>query len=405
RLNVGSAAAELRSRRDELVAWLDARRRLGLAEPQYRWGGADIQPGDWLLMRNPSPYNLFTDLSPGLFTHVGVVALEKGTDGITRMVLIDMPEKGHRMPATNLDTFVQRSRHYLFLRHPDPEVARRMGETAASLIGHETEFDLTFRTDRIVELASQPLDGKKITTYCAGLLLLCALESGEPRNEFFPIAETAAGGETVENLAQLGLSFGRDFISPTGGLFSPRLEIIGRHEPTYDPRREIEEAIYDYFARQLAAKKLNTSPDLYQSLRVKMAEAARHNALLAAALTAAQGVSHNLDLVSAAKAAAVVETLDDIAYGASGEFLKAQDAIRSAPADRRSERGLTPAQRSAAATYRQRHPRQYELWRQGQISRRQLRIELVNYYVAQGRADIDRRFFAPASTAAAAKKQ
>ena len=345
-------------------------------------------------MRNPSPYNLFTDLSPGLFTHVGVVALQRDSDGIGRMVLVDLPERGDRMPATNLDTFLQRSRHYLFLRHPDPDVARKMGETAASLIGSQTEFDLTFRTDRVSELVGQPLAGKKIKTYCAGLLLLCGLEAGPPREDFFPITETAAGGETVENLAQLGLSFGRDFVSPTGGLFSTHLEIVGRHEPTYDPRREVEEAIYDYFARRLAATKLHTSPDLYQTLRLKMAEAARHNELLAHAMAAAAGVNPDIDLVSAAKAAAVVEALDEIAYGASGEFLKAQEAIRSQPLDRRAERGMSAAQRTAAATYRGRHPRQYDLWRQGQISRRQLRLDLVGYYVAQGRAQIDRRFFA-----------
>ena len=37
------------------------------------------------------------------------------------------------------------------------------------------------------------------------------------------------------------------------------------------------------------AKKLHTSPDLYQTLRLKMAEAARHNSLLAAAMTARRG--------------------------------------------------------------------------------------------------------------------
>jgi hypothetical protein len=396
KLNLRGAAADLTKRRDELVSWLDGRRQRGISEPVYHWGGVDLEPGDWLLMRNPSPYNLFTDLSPGLFTHVGVVASERGSDGIERMVLVDLPERGNRMPATNIDTFLSRSRHYLFLRHPDADIRRKMGETAAALIGSETEFDLTFRTDRVLELIGQPLTGKKIKTYCAGLLLLCGLEAGERREDFFPIPETAAGGETVENLAQLGLSFGRDFISPTGGLFSSRMEIVGRREPTYDPRREVEEAIYDYFARRLVATKLHTSPDLYQSLRLKMAEAARQNALLAQAMAAAAGVSPEIDLVSAAKAAAVVETLDEIAYGASGEFLKAQDAIRAAPLDRRSERFMSPAQRSTAATYRQKHPRQYDLWRQGQISRRQLRVELVGYYVAQGRAEIDRRFFAPA---------
>jgi hypothetical protein len=50
-------------------------------------------------MRNPSPYNLFTDLSPGLFTHVGVITAETGSDGIRRMVVVDLPERGERMPV------------------------------------------------------------------------------------------------------------------------------------------------------------------------------------------------------------------------------------------------------------------------------------------------------------------
>ena len=137
-LRLPAAPADLRFRRDALLAWLDGRIKIGVQAEGYRWGPDDLQPGDWLLMRNPSPYNLFTDLSPGLFTHVGVVALEKGTDGIQRMVLVDLPERGDHMPATNVDAFVQRSRHYLFLRHPDPDVARKMGEVAASLIGNET---------------------------------------------------------------------------------------------------------------------------------------------------------------------------------------------------------------------------------------------------------------------------
>jgi hypothetical protein len=305
------------------------------------------------------------------------------------MVLVDLPERGDHMPATNVDAFVQRSRHYLFLRHSDPEVGRKMGEAAASLIGNETQFDLNFRTDRVLELHGQPLAGKKIVTYCAGLLLLCALQSDRPREEFFPIVEFAAGGQAAANLAQLGLSFGKDFISPTGGLFSTQLKIVDRREPTYDPRREVEEAIYDHFAQQLVARKLQTSPDLYQALRLKMAEAAKHDPLLAQAIAKAANVSADTDLVSAAKAAAVVESLDEIAYGASGEFLKALDEIRAAPVER-PRRG---AQRAPPQPYRQRHARLDQLWQKGQISRRQLRVELVQYYVAQGKQQLDRRFF------------
>ncbi len=131
---------ELLPRQDQqrvtsLLNWLSQRAQRGIAENIVRIGTFDVQPGDWLLMRNPSPYNLFTDLSPGLFTHVGVVAAETGKDGIRRLVLVDLPERGTSMPATNVDAFVARSLHYVFLRHIDPEVGRKMGETALSLIG------------------------------------------------------------------------------------------------------------------------------------------------------------------------------------------------------------------------------------------------------------------------------
>ena len=239
-----------------LLAWLPGRIHPGLVENTYRIGNFDVQPGDWLLMRNPSPYNLFTDLSPGLFTHVGVVAIETGSDGKRRMVVVDLPERGTSMPATNVETFLDRTLNYVFLRHPDPDVAHKMGEAAATMIGNPTEFDLNFRTDRIAALKGKPLHGEKIHTYCSGLLLLCAEQTGLPREVFFPITETTAPGHTQENLAKLGLSLGDGFVSPTGALFSEKLEIVGRCEPTYDSPREIQEAIYDHFATRLATTQL-----------------------------------------------------------------------------------------------------------------------------------------------------
>jgi hypothetical protein len=119
--------ADQRRRVDELSAWLAARSEHGLEFDTYRLGQFEVQPGDWLLMRNPSPYNLFTDLAPGLFTHVGVVALETGSDGKRRMVVVDLPERGTSMPATNVEIFIQRTLNYVFLRHPDLEIAKKMG--------------------------------------------------------------------------------------------------------------------------------------------------------------------------------------------------------------------------------------------------------------------------------------
>jgi hypothetical protein len=400
RLPAGTLDKAWQDRRLAVLNWLDARIAYGVpADKSLMIGPCAVQPGDWLLMRNPSPYNLFTDLSPGLFTHVGVVAWEKGSDGLGRMLLVDLPERGAKIPATNVDTFVKRTRHYVILRHKDPEIAKKMGEAAASVIGNPSQFDMNFRTDRVLKLANQPLAGQKIHTYCAGLLLLCALQTDATRESFFPVTETHAGGLSAENLATLGMSIGDDFISPTGALFSSQMQIAGRCEPNYDPRREVEEAIYDYFATRLMTQRLNVSPDLYQTLRLKVANAAKQNALLAQAFAQAAGVSPEMDLVSAAKAVAVVETLDEVAYGNSGQFTQSLEALKAGPIEGLLRQGRQSDAVSNTLRYRQQHAGLFDLWQQGRLSPRALRIELVKYYIAQGKRQIDQRFFSPTGKA------
>jgi len=386
RVTPGSLPPAWETRRKELMTWLDGRIAHGVPEDAtMSIGCCSVRAGDWLLMRNPSPYNLFTDLAPGLFTHVGVVAWEKGSDGRGRLVLVDLPERGSSIPATNVETFVLRSRHFVFLRHRDPETAKRMGQAAASVIGNPSQFDLNFRTDRVLELVGQPLAGKKIHTYCAGLLLLCGLAAERPREELFPVSESCAPGLTAENLRTLGMSLGEDFVSPSGALYSPAMQVSGRKPPTYNDDREVQEAVFDYFAAKLATTPLRVSQDLFQSLRSKVAAAAKGNALLAQALAKAVNVSSDVDLVAAARAAAVVETLDDVAYGASGQYLDAKAAIRGSDS-------VDPAK---AQRYRQIHSSLYSRFSQGQLHPRMLRVELVQYYTQWGRQQIDRRFFLP----------
>ena len=55
--------------------------------------------------------------------------------------------------------YLERTLNYMFLRHPDPQVAAQLGQAAASCIGNPCEFDLNFRTDRV-----QALAGVKPTT-------------------------------------------------------------------------------------------------------------------------------------------------------------------------------------------------------------------------------------------------
>jgi len=378
-----------RKRRNDLLAWLDVRRKKGVVEDSYRVGSFEVRPGDWLLMRNPSPYNLFTDLSPGLFTHVGVVAAETGADGIRRFVIVDVPERGNRVPAVNVEIYLERTLHYLFLRDEDATAARAMGEAAAAVIDNPSQFDLNFRNDRVLTLAKKPLDEVKIHTYCAGLLLLCALQTDVDRRDYFPITEKQAAGYTVENVAKMGLSLGADFISPSGPLFSRRLTISGRREAMYDPRRDVEEAVFDHFAACLMDRKLQADGSWFHDLQLQLAQASQGNALLAQALAAAAGVSSETDLVSAAKAALVVETLDEVAQGASRDLETARAAVRGVS----PSAAAPPVDGGRIPTLRARHADLISALSAGRMSPRDVRLELVRYYVAAGRAEIERRFF------------
>ncbi|MCG8583421.1 MAG: hypothetical protein MI757_01755 [Pirellulales bacterium] len=393
RVDTRDLSESLRARHNALIKSLGEMKDKGVTGNTYRLGAFSVKPGDWLLMRNPSPYNLFTDLSPGLYTHVGVITDEVASDGLRRIVLVDLPERGTSIPATPIDTYVQRTLNYIVLRHPDPKVAKQMADAARSVIGNESQFDLNFRTERLTPLKGKPLKGKKIHTYCAGLLLLCGQQTAEPRETFFPIPEFPAGGLTVKNLAELGLTFGDKFISPTGALFSEKMTVVGRKPSTYSPQREIEESVFDHFATGLIDRRLNPTVDLYKQLRLKVAETAKGNPLLARALAMAVEVSEATDLVAAAKAAAVVETLDEVAYAASREFTAARDAITAGPLDELAREGWKRDEIEQVRKLRARHADLSRRWEAYEISPRGLRIALVQYYAKQGRDNIDKRFY------------
>lgn len=396
-LDTRSLNRDLSLRRAELLRWLEQRRKHGVESDGYQVGRYLIQPGDWLLMRNSSPYNLFTDLAPGLFTHVSVVTIERDANGFQRMVVVEVTERANRIPANNLESVLDVPLYYAFLRHDDPAVARKMSDVAAALIGNELEYDMSFETARVTELQGKPLAGLKIKAYCAGLPLLCAQETSLPREEFFPIPEYPAGGRAVANLNKLGVRFGNDFVSPTGSLFSQRMRIVARSEHIYAPGREIEQAIYDHAAACIIDKELMPTPNLFQSLRLKLADASKGNPVLARALAAAAGVSADTDLVTAAKTLAVLETLFEIATGNSNQLLDALDAVYGGSPEDLATIGRKPDEIDRITKLRARHADLRQRAEQGQLSPRQVRDALVGYYIEQGKHQIDQRFFAAES--------
>jgi hypothetical protein len=394
RVNVRSLPQHLIDIRRDLMVWLRQRHERGIVEDSLRLGRMELRPGDWLLMRNPSPYNQFTDVAPGLFTHVGVVAVEEGDDGIRRFVVVDLPERGARIPAATVDTYLMQTLSYVFLRHEDSEACSAMGQAAADMIGNESQFDLKFDTSRVLELKGTPLADARIHTYCAGFLLVCALQTSAPREEFFPIRESVPGGNTAGNLGRLGLSIGEDFISPTGALFSPRLEIVGRREPMYDPGRAVQEAVFDHFAYCMMHKTLKRSPNVFQATRETLAELAEDIPWLARALAEVNDVSQEMDLVAAAKTASVIETLDAIAEENLNGYAEAQASVMAGAMSGENAKKYRAEQIQRIKGYQERHANLTAQFNDGKLTPRQVRSELVRFYADRGRRQLDERFFA-----------
>ncbi|MEQ8786273.1 MAG: hypothetical protein RIC55_08235 [Pirellulaceae bacterium] len=390
-----SLSPTLAKSRAETLAWLDERVKRGVTGDVFRCRGVDLRAGDWLLMQNPSPYNMFTDLAPGLFTHVGIVSAIEGDDGIRRFVIVDMPERGARIPAGNVDAYLEQTLYFFFLRHENSDVQRQMGEIAAQLIGNETQFDLTFEIKRVLAEKGKPLKGRRVHTYCAGFLLMCAQETSAPREDFFPVFEKPAGGNTLDNLVKLGLSIGQDFVSPTSAIFSPKLQVVARREPMYSPGREVKQSVYNHFARQMTEGVMTPAPDLFQSLRQTVAGAAKTNPWLARVLASTSNVSVYMDLESAAKAAAVIETLDQIAAATSDDYQTAHMTLLAGPLEQLQAQGATEADLKAVVELRRQHDDLYQRLLRGEVTPRQFRLELVEDYKAEGRRRIDERFFRP----------
>ncbi len=389
-----------RKRRADLIEWFDQRDQFGAEEEDYRFGLAVVRAGDWLLMKNPSPYNRFTDLHPGLYTHAGVVTTEVGEDGRRRFVVVDLPEIGNVIPATPVDKFVERTLDFVILRHENSDVSSTMGRIANSIIGNNSKFDLNFQTDAIKSLKGTDLKGKRIEGYCAGLLLLCAQETDRPLEDFFPLDEHPAKGNTLANLAKLDVSMPDHFLSPTGPLFSPDTVVVHRCRTMYSPRRQIEQEIYDHFAQQMRNGTLNPSLTWFEAMRLQLAEAAEKTPALRSALTNATGINQNIDLVAAAKLGAVVQTLDAIAQEASREYSNTRNAFRLDAFDTLEGGAAGDEEFEGIVRRRRQHADLFVRWEAGVLTPRDLRIELVDYYIKEGCRRLDDRFFQRAEATA-----
>ncbi len=397
----------LRGHREVLANWLEQRAENGVSAQGYAFGKTILQPGDWVLFRNPSPYNRFSTLTPGIFTHVGIVTLHTDDDGFRRMVLVDLNERQTRIDGPNVESTLSLPLYYSVLRHSDPLVRSQMADAAAAMIGNEARFDLTFNTTRIDSLEDAKLSDQKIDTYCVGVLMLCTQKTGHPREAFFPIPEAVKTERMAKNLDRIGLQIGDGFRTPTGALFAKDMELVHFSEPMYDPGREIQQQIYDHFAARLNDSSLRPRQTIYQSLRIGVADLATNRPFLADALATAAGVDRETDLAAAARAVAVVESLDAIAQSNNRDFNLAYGRIMQGPKPP-TPAEQTEAERELAAEREQLLKRHQQLadglW-QRKLSPAYLEDELQQFYIRRGKSELDRAFFPEVAPPAAENEE
>ncbi len=170
--------------------------------------------------------------------------------------------------------------------------------------------------------------------------------------------------------------------------------MAGRRAPVYAPDSEIAEAVYDHFALCMARYDLSDKRDTYQETRLRLAEAAKTNPALARLLGQLNNVNPAMDLVSAAKTAAVVENLDRVANRNSGGYTDAFFALTCGPLERLKGE-YTKEEIERFGKLRERHADLFRRIMGGQIDPRSLRQALVAYYVRRGQAEIEKQFKVP----------
>ncbi|MCH5376255.1 MAG: hypothetical protein JJ992_19975, partial [Planctomycetes bacterium] len=152
-------------------------------------------------------------------------------------------------------------------------------------------------------------------------------------------------------------------------------------------------AIYDHFADRMIHQPIAPSPDLWQSLRQQLASAAKYSPWLARAIARASDVSERMDLDAAARAATVIESLDQIAESNLEAFVAARSAVMAGSLSTDAKSRLEPEQLASIEKLQARHSDLLRPWTEGRLSARELRTELVRFYEKRGQQQVDERFF------------
>src|SRR5208283_2408100 len=168
--------------------------------------------------------------------------------------------------------------------------------------------------------------------------------------------------------------------------------IAGRSPPAYDPAVEVEQAIYDHFAECMRKYDLADQRDAYQNARLTLAEASKTNPALARMLAQLNNVNPAMDLVAAAKAAAMQENLDQAAMTNSRLFMNSFFALTCGPLERLKEEGYADNEIERYRLLRQQHGELFRQLTAGTIDEASVRQTLITQYTRLGKAEIEKRF-------------
>ena len=148
----------------------------------------------------------------------------------------------------------------------------------------------------------------------------------KPRNNrearFFPIGRNQSLAVIACRIfAKWGMSVGSNVVSHHRAIFSRKLEIVGRSEPTYrSSASEVRWAVYDHFAALVVKKRVTLSPAMTKTLQERLAKLAPEQIAVVRFFSRPNPADEQTDQHVAARAAVIIEALADISEANTNEF-------------------------------------------------------------------------------------
>ena len=213
--------------------------------------GIHFQRGDWILLREATPFTVASSLHPQCYHRIALVAHEAGTDGLGRLVVIDHTNNRLGVQVSSLDNWIafvqEHTIAWCVLRPVDALLSQMIEQSALSLAVVRSSARESNERSSVFQDRSCFSSGLAVTRSALAA-------TGVNPAIFFPLQESSPEGILGDNLKRLGVDLPDSFCSPTGLLLSKACIPIAMKIQAFDSRCGIRSAVFEYFDRSLCTR-------------------------------------------------------------------------------------------------------------------------------------------------------